>query len=173
MPRPSRYPPLPPITPSPLNLISSPPWIRPTLRTPVRPRYPLPYVALTREPRALSLVLKLATAPRELGPLRLRPSNPHLHPAPKSRTLTRCPPPSFEIGCPCPLSRRCGNWRPGPPMPKFFSPPWRLPADITAPLPRERLARALKTPPPTPVHLLTLPSRESHVLRRRKTRLYP
>ncbi|XP_014205616.1 extensin-like [Copidosoma floridanum] len=177
MPRSSRYPPLPPISPVQLALVSSPPTYHTTRALPMspahtrcillaaaRPRYPVPYVALSPQPRSLSLALKLATAPREPGPLRLAPSHPCLIPTPKSKTLSRCPPLSFRKTCPCPLSRRCGNWRPSPPMPKFFSPAYPLMPRYVPEVPQDRLARAMR-PEPRPVFLgLSL---ENHALKRR------
>ena len=175
MPRPRRYPALPPISPAPLALISSPPYYyrpralppspahtRSLLLAAARPRYRVPYTALSPNPRPLSLVLKLATAPRELGPLRLHPSNYHLHPNPRSATLERCPPPSFAKVCPCPISRRCGIWRPPAPLPGIPS--------VYARIDPARLARVLypeprKLPlgPPGPVRI-------NHALRRSQMR---
>ena len=165
MPRPARCIPLPPVTPIPLGLISLPLPGPPTRRShPLRlspahtlsmilaeahPRFPVSYSAISPIPRELSLALKLATAPREPGPLHLFRSNRHLIPTPKSPTLSRCPPLSFAKGCPCPISRRCGNWRPSPPMPKFYSPPFPV-SRILPELPRERYYKVMN-PPPRPV----------------------
>ncbi|XP_058797812.1 uncharacterized protein LOC131668020 [Phymastichus coffea] len=181
------YPPLPPVSPVQLALISSPPprpmrpralpmspaHTRSLLLAAARPRYPVSYIALTREPRELKLALKLATVSREPGPVRMRPTEHlrHVMPNPKSPTLSRCPPLSFEKTCPCPISRRCGNWKPSPPMPKYYSPPYVLPRTILE-IPATRLAKALAPPPPIDVTLLTRPSLliTHHALKRRRPR---
>lgn len=181
MPRPSRYPPLPPVSPVQLALISSPPprlyrgralpispaHTRSLLLAAARPRYPVSYIAVTRTPRELSLALKLATAPREPGPIRLWTSNRYLVPTPKSPTLHRNIPLSFEKYCPCPVSRRCGNWKPSPPRPKFYSPPYPAPRALPE-MPIERLNKVLYSPPP--VYVPTFVTKVNHALRRRRYR---
>ncbi|KAL7302276.1 hypothetical protein TKK_0004942 [Trichogramma kaykai] len=173
---------LPPVSPVQMALISSPPArtrARPRPRAlPVstahtktlilaeaRPRYPVSYIALSKQPRELSLALKLAAAPRQPGPLRIVPSSPHLVARPKSKVLDRAMPLSFQKSCPCPLSRRCANWRPAPPMPKFYSPAYQVPRDLPQ-LPRERLAKVLNPPPRLALAPISL-ARDHHALRNR------
>lgn len=182
MPRSHRYPPLPPVSPVQMALVSSPPpraprsralprspaYTRSLILAAARPRYPVSYIALTSTPRDLSLALKLATAPREPGPLRITPSNRYLIPTPKSPTLSRCPPLSFEKVCPCPISRRCGNWRPTPAMPKYYSPLYPVGTYLPE-LPKERLHKALYPEPRRIIPAFNHIS-ESHIMRHHKTK---
>ena len=175
MPRPTRYPPLPPVTPVQMSLISSPPSLRPKrpralplstahikiqLLAESRPRYPVSYIALSKTPRELKLAMKLATAPREPGPILTTPSNRYLIPTPKSKVLDRCTPLSFEKVCPCPISRRCGNWKPSPPMPKFYSPSYTFPRDLPE-MPSDRLFKVMNPPPRTVIKPLSI-ARDHH-----------
>ncbi|KAJ8686297.1 hypothetical protein QAD02_022091 [Eretmocerus hayati] len=186
---------LPPVSPAQLALLLAPPTssrpsasslknrvlpispahYRSLLLSSARPRYPVSYVALSRTPRDLSLALKLATAPMEPGPPRPspRPSSRHLIPVPRSPTLDRGLPASFDKCCPCPLSRRCGNWRPSAPIPKRFSPltkPSLARLQLPAAPDASRLRRALYPELRTVVSPgLMSALTEHHALRRRTT----
>lgn len=179
------YPPLPPVSPVQLALLSSPPpprqpslslsrspaHYRSILLSAARPRYPVPYVALSPNPRSLSLAFKLALAPREPGPLRLRPSNPNLIPIPKSKTLSLCPPLSFQKNCTCPLARKCGNWKPTPPMPKsVYNTSFIGNGRAIPEMPRDRLYKVLYNEPIRVSSESFSIKLENHALKRRSKR---
>lgn len=179
--RPPRYPNLPPVSPVQFALVSSPPpWppkpralpmspahVRSLLLAAARPRYPISYIAISPNPRPLSLALKLAAAPRDPGPIRITPSNRYIVPDLKSPTLDRYKPLSFEKNCPCPLGRRCGNWRPTPPMPKYYMPSTNPPRNY----PLTLRNRVMRTTEPRNVKALfpmsTLTKDTCHALRKR------